>query len=241
MAKNLNLGANSKVATKAQNVLLDLIKTLSDANWSVVGVMGAVITINLGPHVTISNDGASLIGLLDIFDCNDSIIRIITGTLKQIQLNKELMGSMAIMMYLKEQDVTPRNQTSRYINLILCFIQCSTIDKLLKKLSKTTKATKTHRSKQIKRAQQEQLDLIVLDMDVTETDPLKLCQRIEEATNGSMKGVVKLFDQPLVCFFNKIFCCLNIFILNLIFYLFIHFFVWNWFIQALNALSLLSG
>jgi CheY-like chemotaxis protein len=56
----------------------------------------------------------------------------------------------------------------------------STIDKLLKKLSKATKATKTHRSEQIKRAQQEQLDLIVLDMEVTDTDPLKLCQKIKE-------------------------------------------------------------
>jgi hypothetical protein len=63
---------------------------------------------------------------VDIFNWPNSIIRIIAGTLLQIQLNKELKGAMAIMMYLKQQEVTPRNQTSRYINLMLCFMQCST-------------------------------------------------------------------------------------------------------------------
>ena len=51
LAKNLNFGANTKVAIKAQNVLLDPIIILSDANWSVVGVMGVFIIINLGPLI----------------------------------------------------------------------------------------------------------------------------------------------------------------------------------------------
>jgi hypothetical protein len=63
---------------------------------------------------------------IEVFSWSGSIIRILAGTLLQIQLNAELKGALQIMIYLKQQEVTPRNQTTRYINLMLCFMQCST-------------------------------------------------------------------------------------------------------------------
>lgn len=54
----------------------------------------------------------------------------------------------------------------------------ATIDKLLKKLTKVLKAGQ---SDQIKRAQQEQLDVLLIDMEVTDIEPIKLCQKIKDA------------------------------------------------------------
>ena len=52
------------------------------------------------------------------------------------------------------------------------------IDKLLKKLTKALKAgqkSTIEQGDQIKRTQQEQIDLVLIDMELNDIDPIKLC------------------------------------------------------------------
>lgn len=61
----------------------------------------------------------------ECFQVFDTIMRAICALLLQIKLNKELKNSFRVLTWLKYQKVTPKNSTSRYISLIISFMQCT--------------------------------------------------------------------------------------------------------------------
>ena len=59
----------------------------------------------------------------DDWNFYDVTARVLCSIMLQIVLNEELSGAVSKMAWFKYQRVNAKNQTSRYISLLLCFMQ----------------------------------------------------------------------------------------------------------------------